>query len=52
MANLFVISFHPETVLFSHGGANLQVYLFGVPMYASAQTFDFLATTKNSSFPI
>ena len=22
----------------------------GVPMYASAQAFDFLATTKNSSF--
>jgi hypothetical protein len=45
-------SFHPEAALFRCGGVNPQVCLCGVPMYASAQTFDFLATTKNCSLPI
>jgi len=49
---LLLSRFHPETVLFRHGGVNLQVSLCGVPMYASAQPFDFLATTQNASFPI
>ena len=44
-------SFHPETVLFRPGGVNLQGCLCGVPMYASAQSLDFLARTKNPSFP-
>jgi hypothetical protein len=46
------ISFCPETVLFRHGGVNLQACLCGVDIYASAQPLDFLATTKNPSFPI
>jgi hypothetical protein len=44
-------SFHPETALFRHGGVNLRACLCGVPMYASAQSLDFLAWTKNSFFP-
>jgi hypothetical protein len=44
-------SFHPETVLFRPGCVNLKDCLCGVPWYASAQSFDFLARTKNSSFP-
>jgi len=36
-------SFRPERVLFRPGEA--------VPMYASAQPLDFLARTKNPSFP-
>jgi len=43
-------SFHPETVLFRPGGVNLRNCLCGVPMYASAQSLYFLASTKNSSF--
>jgi hypothetical protein len=43
--------FHPETALFRHGGVNLQACLCGVPMYVSAQSLDFLAMTKNCSFP-
>jgi hypothetical protein len=39
-------SFHPESALFPpwsrQGGINLRVFLCGVPMYASAQTLDFL----------
>ena len=46
-----LFSFRPETVLFRHGGVNLRACLCGIPMYASAQALDFLATTKNSSFP-
>src|SRR6056297_2777315 len=44
-------SFRPETVLFRPGGVNLRTCLCGIPMYASAQVLDFLAMTKNSSFP-
>jgi hypothetical protein len=44
------VCFRPETVLFRRGGVNLQACLYGVPMYASAQPLDFLATTKNPSF--
>ena len=44
-------SFRPERVLFRPGGVNLRVSLCGVPTYASAQTLDFLARTKNASFP-
>jgi hypothetical protein len=44
-------SFHPETGLFRHGGVNLRTCLCGVLMYASAQSLDFLAITKNCSFP-
>jgi hypothetical protein len=47
-----IASFHPETALFRRGGVNRQACLCGVPMYASAQPLDFLATTKNCSFPI
>ena len=46
-----LLSFHPETVLFRPGGVNLRDCLCGVPMYASSQSLDFLARTKNSSFP-
>jgi len=46
-----LISFHPETVLFRPGGVNLRACLCGVPSYASAQLLDFLARTKNASFP-
>jgi len=49
---LRIVSFHPETALFRRGGVNPQACLCGVPMYASAQTLDFLATAKNCSFPI
>jgi len=45
-------SFRPERVLFRPGGVNLRDCLCGVPMYASAQSLDFLARTKNPSFPI
>ncbi len=44
-------SFHPERVLFRPGGVNLRSCLCGVPTYASAQILDFLARTKNPSFP-
>jgi hypothetical protein len=46
-----LLSFHPETVLFRPGGVNHRACLCGVPMYASAQSLDFLARTKNPSFP-
>jgi hypothetical protein len=48
----YLSGFHPETVLFRRGGVNPQACLCGVPMYASAQPLDSLATTKNCSFPI
>jgi hypothetical protein len=41
----------PERVLFRPGGVNLRGFLCGVLMYASAQPLDFLARTKNPSFP-
>jgi len=40
-----------ETALFLPGGVNLRACLCGVPMYASAQSLDFLASKKNCSFP-
>ena len=43
--------FHPETALFRPGGVNLRACLCSVLMYASAQPLDFLARTKNASFP-
>ena len=58
-----IASFRPERVLFRPGGVNLLASLCGVPlppkggkrndriMYASAQALDFLARTKNPSFP-
>ena len=46
-----IASFHPESALFRPGGVNLRVFLCGVPMYASAQTLDFLARAKNAYFP-
>ncbi len=52
---LFVMwqaSFHPETALFRQSGVNLRAYSCGIKYYASAQAFDFLAMTKNCSFPI
>ncbi len=45
-------SFRPERVLFRPGGVNLRGFLCGVREYASAQPLDFLASTKNASFPI
>ena len=45
-------NFHPETALFRNLGVNLQPCLCGVPMYASAQGFDFLDLAKNCSFQI
>jgi hypothetical protein len=45
-----LISFRPETALFRRGGVNFRTCLCGVPVYASAQALDFLATTKNPSF--
>ncbi len=45
------VSFRPERVLFRPGSVNLCACLCGVPMYASAQPLDFLARTKNASFP-
>ena len=44
-------SFRPETALFRRGVVNLRSCLCGVRVYASAQALDFLATTKNPSFP-
>jgi hypothetical protein len=49
--NKLHVSFRPETVLFRRGGVNPRACLYGVPMYASAQPLDFLATAKNPSFP-
>ena len=49
--DIMLVSFHPERVLFRPGCVNLQDSLCGVPMYASAQSLDFLARTKNPSFP-
>src|SRR6266702_8587967 len=46
-----LFSFRPERVLFRPGGVNLQACLCGVQSYASAQSLDFLARTKNPSFP-
>ena len=48
---MFWNSFRPERVLFRPRVVNLRAYLCGVPMYASAQSLDFLAWTKNPSFP-
>jgi hypothetical protein len=45
------VSFQPETALFRPGGVNLRVCLRGVPVYASAQSLDFFAGTKNASLP-
>ena len=47
-----LISFHPETAFSRCSSVNLQAYLYGVTVYASAQALDFLATTENCSFPI
>ena len=44
-------SFRPERVLFRPGGVNLRPCLCDVLMHASAQSLDFLARTKKSSFP-
>ena len=41
-----LISFHPETAFFRGSRVNLQAYLCGVTVYASAQALDFLATTE------
>jgi len=49
---LCLISFHPETAFSRCSSVNLQAYLCGVTVYASAQARDFLATTENCSFPI
>ena len=52
MTELFaIVSFHPESALFHPGCVNLRVFLCGVPVYASAQTLDFLAMAKNAFFP-
>jgi hypothetical protein len=40
-----------ETVFFRLDGVNLRVYLCGVPTLSTAQPLDFLAGTKNPSFP-
>ncbi len=40
-------SFHPEMALFRNLGVNLRDRLCGVPMYASAQSLDFLDLAKN-----
>jgi hypothetical protein len=47
----FLGNFRPERVLFRPCGVNLRACLCGVPVYASAQSLDFLAWTKNPSFP-
>ncbi len=47
----FLVSFCPETALFRNFYVNLRPYLYGVPVYASAQGLDFLDLAKNSSFP-
>jgi hypothetical protein len=43
-------SFFQETVLFHPDGVNRLDFLCGEPMVASAQSFDFLARTKNHLF--
>ena len=50
-SRVFQVSFRPERVLFRPCGVNLLACLCGVPMYASAQSLNFLAWTKNYSFP-
>jgi len=50
--NESLFSFRPERVLFPPGGVNLRLCLCGVPVYASAQTLNFLARRKNLRFPI
>jgi hypothetical protein len=45
-------SFHSERMLFRPGGVNRRAYLCGVRSYASAQSLDFLARTKNPLIPI
>ena len=47
---ILLIGFHPGTVLFRPGSVNQRACLCGVPVYASAQSLDFLARTKNPSF--
>ncbi len=44
-------SFCPETAIFHNIGVNLQAYLCGERMFASAQAFDFLDLAENISFP-
>jgi hypothetical protein len=46
----WLTSFHPETALFPNLGVNPRACLCGVPVYASAQPFDFLDLGKNCSF--
>ena len=43
--------FRPETAIFHNIGVNLQAYLCGERMFASAQAFDFLDLAENISFP-
>jgi hypothetical protein len=45
-----LVGFHPEMALFRNLGVNLRDRLCGVPMYASAQSLDFLDLAKNCSF--
>ena len=47
----FLSSFRPERALFRPGGVNLRACLCGVQSYTSTQSLDFLARTKNPSFP-
>jgi hypothetical protein len=49
---LRLVGFHPETALSRNLGVNPHPCLCGVPLYASAQWFDFLDLAKNCSFPI
>jgi hypothetical protein len=49
--NVLSNSFRPERALFRPGCVNLQDSLCGVRPYASAQSLDFLARTKNFTFP-
>jgi len=49
---VYILSFHPERVLFRPGGVNLRDCLCDIPEYDSAQSLDFLARTQNPLFPI
>jgi hypothetical protein len=48
---LSIVSFCPETAIFHNLSVNLQAYLCGEQMFASAQALDLPDLAENISFP-
>jgi hypothetical protein len=52
LSHKFLTVFHSETALFGCGVVNPQAFLCGVPIFASAQPFGFLATAKKAALSL